>query len=453
MEKELNTKNKESISKLDLIRTRAFQFSLQKWVIFISVIIVSMFTLWDYDLFKESFLTKFQVEYPQLVWKFFILFTVYMVAHPLVRSIAESYNRSIHSWISTLVFVGYVVCIMVFADNSKVKISDIHSIKLIHFAWLLPAVVLPVTVKMIGVILTWKLSPIQSRRNMFSVISLLCMGGVFTCGALLFYEVSILKNPFDLHEWKISVLVSCEALAWLFGTLFSVLGWWRYRKINFSNNHASIPLLIMIPIFLVVLMWMIKGTFNNTDFNLTPELWFLIGCSLLVVGLVLYTLIFAKEIKSAKLMNTIFSTALVIIWIGVFVYINYYGIVNKSYIVIDIAAATSLVIFVLMALYDKTTKQNTLQEMLFTFMIGMMMILIVFFTVAGKAKIFNVILKFFPVDLKSLLPVLILICPGVYFVLSVTKIMWAQSRITHGVRIEKAIKKRNEQEKLLKVRR
>lgn len=453
MKKELITQNSNSISKLDLIRTRTFQFSLQKLVIFISVIVVSLYMLWDFNLFQESFLTKIQVEYPQLVWKFFIIFTVYMVAHPLVRSIAESYNRSIHSWISTLAFVAYIVCVIVFSENSKIKITNIDSIKLVHFAWLIPAVALPVLVKFIGVLLTWKLSPIQARKNIFLTLSLLCVAGVFTCASLLMYEVVILKKSFNLNHWKISLLVSCWILSALFGSFFTILGWWKYRKINFSNNHASIPLLVMIPIFLTVLIWMLKGTFGDADFNLTPELWFLVGCCVLVVGLVIYTFIFAKEIKSAKLMNAILSTALVAIWIGVFVYINYYGIVNKSYIVVDVAASASLVIFVLMALYDKTTKQSTFQEMLFTFMIGIMMLLIVFFTVAGKAKLFTVIIKFIPIDLKSLLPVLILICPGVYFVMSVTKIMWAQSRITHGVRIEKAIKKRNEQEALLKVRR
>lgn len=85
-------------------------------------------------------------------------------------------------------------------------------------------------------------------------------------------------------------------------------------------------------------------------------------------------------------------------------------------------------------------------------MIVIMALLIIFFTIVGKAKLFDMLMTFAPVDLKSLLPVLLLVLPGLYFTVSVGKIMWAQSRITHGVRIEKAIKKRKVQELLTELK-
>lgn len=51
---------------------------------------------------------------------------------------------------------------------------------------------------------------------------------------------------------------------------------------------------------------------------------------------------------------------------GAFIYISYFGLVNNSYIVVDFAAATSFVIFVMMALFDKTTKSSMFQETFFT---------------------------------------------------------------------------------------
>lgn len=85
-------------------------------------------------------------------------------------------------------------------------------------------------------------------------------------------------------------------------------------------------------------------------------------------------------------------------------------------------------------------------------MIVLMGVLIIFFTIVGKAKLFDLLMTFAPVDLKSLLPVLLIMLPGLYFTISVGKIMWAQSRITHGVRIEKAIKQRKVEELLAELK-
>lgn len=438
------------LSKLDLFRAKDFQFALQKLVMFAVVFAASLYLFWNFDFFDNSFLAKIEQDWPYLAWKFFLLFTFYMVAHPLVRNIAESYNKVYHSWLSVILLLAYAVCLTIFSGN--VKFNSVTSIKLIYFVWLIPAVALPASVKFVGVFLTRKLSPIHSRKLSFDFFTMIAFAMMTVAGVMLFYQRVVLGRDFNLHHWRISLCLSLSIIGALFSGLFSIVGWWKYRKIRFSDQTVSIPLLVILPMFATLLIWVFKGTMDNVNLNLTPELWFLVSCAVTLLALSAFVLFFAKEVKSAKVMNTIFATVLVLVWMGAFIYINYFGIVDNSYEIVDFAAATSFVIFVMMALFDKTTKSSMFQETFFTWMIVLMGVLIIFFTIVGKAKLFDLLMTFAPVDLKSLLPVLLIMLPGLYFTISVGKIMWAQSRITHGVRIEKAIKQRKVEELLAELK-
>lgn len=432
-------KSIQSISFLDKLRTRIFQFHVQRWVIFFAVFAISFLIIWDFNFFDGPVLTRILKQWPSLAWRFFLLFAVYSSTRPLVKFIAESFNRNIYAWIATLIAVGYLVCLYVFTKDSA--ITDLHSIKLEYFAWMLPSIALPIILKGFALLLTRKISPLQFRKTLLQFFGLIAFAAIPISGALIFYYDFVVGIKFDITEQKYALLISFAVLGFIFGTLFAIVAWWRFRKIKFSNQNISVPLIVTLPIFTTILVWMFKGTFS-VDLNMSPEMWFLVAISILVGLVIIFTLFFAKEVRVAKVMNAIYSSSLVAIWIGVFTFVNYFGLVDDSYVVVDIAAAGSLAIFILMAIFDRTTKMGAVQETIFSVTIFVLMILIIFFTIVGKAHLFDELLKFAPVDLKSLLPVLLIAMPGLYFVMSIIKILWAQSRITHGIRIEKNIKKR-----------
>lgn len=99
---------------------------------------------------------------------------------------------------SVVILIAYSVCLAIFSGN--VKFDSLTSIKLIYFVWLLPAAALPATVKLIGVFLTRKLSPIHSRKLMFGFFAMLAFALTTVSGVMLFYERIVLGHDFDLHN-------------------------------------------------------------------------------------------------------------------------------------------------------------------------------------------------------------------------------------------------------------
>lgn len=443
----IKTAKEASISLYDKFRTRTFQFHIQRWMIFIAVFVVSFISLWNFNFFDGAILSRIKNDWPSLAWRFFILFALYSTARPIAKFIAESYNRNLTSWIATLVFIAFATNLYIFTQD--IKVSSLSTIKLEYFVWVLPGVLLPIVGKLLGIVLTRKVAPLQSQRNFLGMLTTIFAAGMTICGFLIGYYHLVEGDQFSFEKHRFQLLISFEIISFIFVAFTYIYSVLKFKKIKFQNQNISIPLLVILPIFVSVLIWMFKGTFK-ANLDMTPELWFLVASSVLILVLVIFTVFFAKEVKVAKIMNTIYSGSLLLIWIGVFTYVKYFGLINDSYVVVDIAAVASVVIFFMMAIYDRTTKMGVVQEMLFSAMIVIMLVLIIFFTIVGKAKLFDELLLFAPVDLKSLLPVLLIALPGLYFVISVSKILWAQSRITHGIRIEKIIRKRRASEALLK---
>lgn len=443
----IKTAKDSTISLLDKFGSRTFQFHIQRWMIFIVVFVISFISLWNFNFFDGAILSKIKNDWPSLAWRFFFLFALYSTARPIAKFIAESYNRNLTAWIATLLFVAFAANLYIFTQD--IKVSSLSTIKLEYFAWVLPGILLPAVGKLLGIVLTNKVAPLQSQRNFIGLLTTIFAAGMTICGFLIgFYDlVEGEKFSFDSHRYQL--LVSFEIISFVFMAFTYIYSILKFKKIKFQNQNISIPLLVILPIFVSVLIWMFKGTFR-ANLNMSPELWFLIAVSVLISLMLLFTIFFAKEVKVAKIMNTIYSGGLLLIWIGVFTYVKYYGLINDSYVVVDIAAVASVAIFFMMAIYDRTTKMGIVQETIFSAMIVIMLVLIIFFTIVGKAKLFDELLLFAPVDLKSLLPVLLIALPGLYFVISVSKILWAQSRITHGIRIEKIIRKKRAKEALFK---